>query len=124
VTEPAQSLPQLAGRADRVLVVQGSQYDPTHRKANAIIAEERSSDSIQFLLSALDTEDEGAMDWTTPGTPTLVFLRQREVAATAVCLLPNYLRASGVWEGDRKLRNPEKLTEWLDEHNVPPEARR
>ncbi len=113
-------LAQVVGSADRVLLIVGPDYDARHREMSEVLAEERDRESIDGLVIALDTLDADAMDWTTPGGPSLVFLEDRAVLATVACVLPDYVRCPALWAGDRKLLHPDRLAAWLSQHGQPP----
>jgi hypothetical protein len=109
--------------ADTVVVVDGTAYDPRHRKANVVLARESDRDSIESLILALDAFDGGQMDSITPGGPSLVFLGGRRPLLTVTCLLPDWVRCRDVWPGDAKLGRPALLTSWLTDHGVSDQAR-
>lgn len=85
------------GVADRVLVVDGAGYDSKHRRENAVLADVRDPGQLDRLreVVAVDENAEGFY-WMTPGSPTVVLLRGREVVAAFVSLLP-YLRCAQLW---------------------------
>ncbi len=106
------------GVADRVLVVDGAGYNPKHRRENVVLADVRDPDQLDRLREsvAVDENAEGFY-WMTPGSPTIVLLRGREVVAAFVCLLP-YLRCAQLWDGDLPLRRPDDLSDWFDAMGV------
>lgn len=121
VPEPARTFDELVKPATRVLVVEGADYDPRHRKSNTVLADERDEDSIRLLVGALDSLESDQMSWMTPGRPTLVFLEDREVLVAVTFIRPDYIRCH-LYDADRRLRHPEQLIRWLDDHGLPEAA--
>jgi hypothetical protein len=105
---------KVVGPATRLVVAGGySAFDPVKRSRNEVLAETESASTIEAIVEALGFQDEGRMDWMTPGQPTLVFIRDREVLASVRCLLPGYVRCEEVWEGDVELLDDGQLQELL-----------
>ena len=101
----------IIGRASRIEVVAGA-FD--HDPHGIVLATESDHASIGELVSALDSFDEGAMDWLSWGEPSIVFWGDDVPLAVVVCVLPEWVRCD-LWSegGYYELRDPTALAAWF-----------
>lgn len=90
-------------------------FDPS----GIVLATDRDQSSIAEVVAALDSLDDGAMYWMTPGDPSLVFRNDDGPVAVVICSLPGWVRCD-LWMDSAfyKLRDPAAIEGWLSTHHL------
>ncbi|MEQ1699383.1 MAG: hypothetical protein ABMA25_04695 [Ilumatobacteraceae bacterium] len=96
----------------RVLVVAGSEYSHSRRRANTVLADVTDPGVIAALASALVASPSGEA-LMTPGDPTIVILDGRELLNVVHVIGEGHIRCAALWDSDAMLEQPTALSEWL-----------
>lgn len=111
------SLVDLLVDATRLLVVDGTDYDPSSRDRTRALFRDADPASVAQLVPSLDTglspDDVALMQW--PSLMFVLFAGDRVLARVAY--LGGWLRWDG-WSGDRPLAHPADLASWLTVHGL------
>jgi hypothetical protein len=107
----------------RIVVVEGAEYDPSHRTRTPPLITEGDVASVGVLTRALvelPAQFEW-MDWMQWPSLTFAFLADgRSLLATASYLPPDAVRVPGF--GDRPIAQPAIVVRWLLDHGWPSES--
>lgn len=107
-------------RTTCVVVVRGGSFDPEikrkRRPAGEVLArvdDPLAIDELRDALQLADVQPDPPSTWMTPGHPTLALHTQAVYLGPVTRVSRDEVR-SPWWPGDMVLREPQRLTEWLD----------